>query len=409
MGWFKKDHQRKLYSDKRTQASVWANMPQIHSHSDDEWEVIEVCAEQPSLEDFEILGVVGHGGCAEVYKARCKRTDKVVALKVMEKQVYFDARKLKPEAIMRERDIMVNVANSDFFAKLYTAFQTETQVVLVQEFLPNGDLFHYVQRQPEMRLDEATVQFIAAQLLVGLSSLHERGILYRDLKMENILLDEAFNVKLADFGLSRYLEDARCFSFAGTSHFIAPEMIKRSGYAASVDYWALGILLYGLLTGSHAFGGETIEELFKNIVRDSVEFPNPTPGGSDAPVISPEAQAFVLALLTKNPRDRLMGEDVFAHPWFASVNWADIRGRAARPPPTMDMDFSPKVPAAVKTGTAAMLGKPVAMDKRLSPKQQLAFLNFDYRSEECLDCSSVDDGATSEEPSSREGSSIYIH
>eukprot|EP01063_Lacrimia_lanifica_P027900 TRINITY_DN3981_c0_g1_i1.p1 TRINITY_DN3981_c0_g1~~TRINITY_DN3981_c0_g1_i1.p1 ORF type:complete len:398 (+),score=138.96 TRINITY_DN3981_c0_g1_i1:53-1246(+) len=375
---------------------TWAPMPKIVAYTDDEddWEVVDM-HEAKGLESYDIIGVVGRGASADVYLAHCKCTGREVALKVVDKHVYFGkARKLKPEAIMREREIMVDVGEgccSNYFCALHEAFQTENSVVLAQEYMPRGDLFRYVSQVLEARrakfLDEATVKFFAAQLCCALDSLHAKQIVYRDVKLENILLDENFYIKLSDFGLSRYLkkgggkdgarEDGgdRCKTFAGTSAFIAPEILRGRCYDYSVDWWAAGVLFYGLLTGKFPFWADQERDMYVRIIRKPLLFPDEAHRR-----LSPESISFVSALLRKAPNERLTGEQVFKHPWFHGVDWGTVRDKTLPPPESMCLELPPLEPAAENGGKPC----PRKVDRKevgLSPDQQRAFFDFDYVSE----------------------------
>eukprot|EP01063_Lacrimia_lanifica_P027901 TRINITY_DN3981_c0_g2_i1.p2 TRINITY_DN3981_c0_g2~~TRINITY_DN3981_c0_g2_i1.p2 ORF type:complete len:389 (+),score=136.18 TRINITY_DN3981_c0_g2_i1:67-1233(+) len=349
-----------------------------------EWVMVDV-----GLDSYIIHGVVGRGATADVYRAECKCTGRTVALKVVDKRSYFgnNGRVPNPAAIMREREILQNLQDgweAKHFCALYEAFQTERSVVLVQEYMPRGDLQWYAAHRQQAKqvkfMDEATVKFFAAQLCYALQRLHALHIVYRDLKLENILVDERFRIKLADFGLARYVtegaatmngapgEAGTCRTFAGTAPFMAPEILRGGGYDAAVDWWSAGVVLYGLLTGKFPFWGKGTSSLYRAIVHDGFDFPDDA-----AARLSPECRDFVGALLMKAPCRRLTGGAVFAHPWFRDVSWPAVQNQTLRPPPGMYVD----VPMIQPRSVSEVL-PPRSLNLELSADEQRIFADFDY-------------------------------
>lgn len=176
-------------------------------------------------------------------------TSEVYALKVLEKAVLSKRNLLiKTQA---ERDILERI-ESPFIVKLHYAFQTDAKLYFVMDFCNGGELFTHLRK--DTKFSEKRACFYAAQLVCGLNCLHENGIIYRDLKPENVLLDSEGNLKITDFGLSKQgvqtnKEGEKTYSFCGTPEYLAPEIIKGIGHDKGVDWWSLGALLYEMLCG----------------------------------------------------------------------------------------------------------------------------------------------------------------
>lgn len=200
------------------------------------------------------------------------------------------------------------------------------------EFLNGGDLmFHIVESK---KFSEERARFYAAEILCGLQFLHAEGIIYRDLKLDNVLLDSCGHCKISDFGMCKKItNDGKAQTFCGTPDYIAPEILQGHMYNHSVDFWSYGVLLYEMLTGYSPFHGEDEEELFHAIQHNDVIYPNN---------ITSESIACLKALLEREPSKRLgMKMSPFGsireHPFFAKIDWLKLENKELEPP------FKPKV------------------------------------------------------------------
>ena len=330
-----------------------------------------------SLGDYECLGVIGKGATSTVYCARDTKTHSIVALKVVAKADLANG-KLRKASVTRETRVMRTLAESGsadlspFYTKLHDAFQTEEKVVMVMDFVPTGDLFKYVAEElPDRRLPEDAAKFVTAQLAVALQGMHTQGLVYRDVKMENILVDSELNVVLADFGLARATsDDNRCYTFAGTRRFIAPEVILGEAYGTACDWWSLGVLLFGLLTSKHPFPGVAAEEVMRSVVTREPAYYRHV-----GKTMTPTAADFISRLLTKDPKYRLQGEDVFRHPWFNDVDFFKIVDKTAERPASVTPPT--RVYRPNKCGSFDQIVQADAA-QALTREEQAMFADFDY-------------------------------
>lgn len=197
---------------------------------------------------------------------------------------------------MTERRVLALGSQSPFLARLEATFQTEAHLYFVMEFITGGDLMFHIQKAERFKEPEA--QFMVAEICLGLFFLHEHGIIYRDLKLDNIMFDAQGHIKITDFGLSKegIWGSATTTTFCGTPGYLAPEILHEQPYAQSVDWWSLGVLMYELLVGTSPFEAEDQDELFELIQNADVVYPA---------LVSPAATKCLRGLLERSPSARL--------------------------------------------------------------------------------------------------------
>uniref|UniRef100_A0A8C4MLY8 non-specific serine/threonine protein kinase n=1 Tax=Equus asinus asinus TaxID=83772 RepID=A0A8C4MLY8_EQUAS len=198
--------------------------------------------EKVSVDNFELLKVLGTGAYGKVFlvrKAGGHDAGKLYAMKVLRKAALVQRAKTQ-EHTRTERSVLELVRQAPFLVTLHYAFQTDAKLHLILDYVNGGEMFtHLYQRQ---HFKEAEVRVYGGEIVLALEHLHKLGIIYRDLKLENVLLDSDGHIVLTDFGLKR------TFSFCGTIEYMAPEIIRsKSGHGKAVDWWSLGILLFELL------------------------------------------------------------------------------------------------------------------------------------------------------------------
>ena len=279
-----------------------------------------------SASDFEFVRLLGEGAAGKVFQVKRHKTDKIYAVKVVEKRFVLGDSKRYSQALV-ERQVLVEVRHP-FIVQLHWTFQTRSHLYFVLEFCPGGELYYHLARVG--RFDETAARFYFSEILLGLEYLHARNILHRDLKVENILLDEEGHIRLTDFGVSKVVADEKdkFTSVVGTTEYFPPEMIKEEGYGRPFDYYSLGCVLYFLLTGRLPhYRGDLAEMARMRVKGASIPFPTD---------VSISAQHLCRSLLDRDPVSRLGSnggaEEVRQHQWLKGVDWAKVHKKQYKPP-----------------------------------------------------------------------------
>ncbi|KAG8128851.1 putative Serine-threonine-protein [Naja naja] len=332
-----------------------------------------------TMDDFNFVAVLGRGHFGKVLLSELHRTKELFAIKALKKGDIVARDEV--ESLMCEKRIfeIVTQARHPFLVNLFACFQTPQHVCFVMEYTAGGDLMMHIHTDV---FSEPRATFYAACVVLGLQFLHDHKIVYRDLKLDNLLLDKEGFVKIADFGLCKegmgYAD--RTSTFCGTPEFLAPEVLTDTSYTRAVDWWGLGVLIYEMLVGLSPFPGDDEEEVFDSIVNDEVRYPR---------FLSTEAIGIMRRLLRRNPERRLGSserdaEDVKKHPFFRSIEWEALLARKIKPP------FVPVIKGCEDisnfdeefTAEAAVLTPP-RESRPLTQKEQDSFKDFDYVSSVC--------------------------
>ncbi|CAM1506970.1 Fc.00g066110.m01.CDS01 [Cosmosporella sp. VM-42] len=344
--------------------------------------------------DFDILKLIGKGTFGQVYQVRKKDTQRIYAMKVLQKKVIVQKKEVAHT--VGERNILVRTAMSDspFIVGLKFSFQTPSELYLVTDYMSGGELFWHLQK--EGRFDEKRAKFYIAELILAIQHLHRNDIVYRDLKPENILLDANGHIALCDFGLSKanLTKNDTTNTFCGTTEYLAPEvLLDESGYTKMVDFWSLGVLVFEMCCGWSPFYAEDTQQMYKNIAFGKVRFPRDT--------LSQEGRNFVKGLLNRNPKHRLGAtddaEELKRHAFFGDIDWTLLSKKLISPPfkPKLKSEtdvsyFDPEFTTALdQNGSlnerAAALARGYAASTPLSPSVQANFQGFTFVDESALD------------------------
>ena len=296
----------------------------------------KIASKPLSANDFELLKVLGKGSFGKVLQVRKKDTNRIYAMKVLNKKDIVERQEI--QHTLSERNVLIQAQNP-FLVGLKFSFQTPEKLYLVLDYMNGGELFYHLQN--ETAFSEERAKFYTAELVLALRHLHKYNIVYRDLKPENILLDSNGHVALTDFGLCKenVSFDDTTNTFCGTAEYLAPEVLTGQGYGKAVDWWSLGILFFEMTTGLPPFYSENTNLMYKKILHNKLLFP---PGYSEL------GQSLVRGLLERDPRRRLGGgpsdaTEVQKHPFFAGMDWEKLYKKQYKPP------FKPKVESETDT------------------------------------------------------------
>lgn len=299
------------------------------------------------LKQYEPLKVIGCGGFGHVMVAKHKQTGQLVAIKTLSKKAIATQNQIQHS--LSEKTVLTMCRNHPFIIQIHASFQTIDHLHMVLDYCPGGELFFHLSQVG--RFQEHQAAFYAAEVFLALEHLHRNNIIYRDLKPENVLLDKQGHVRLADFGLSKLGVDdwTLAMTFCGSIEYLAPEVLAlgekltpaqlqqhqnagspRKGYGKAADFWALGCLLFELLTGEPPFySGNNRPKLYSRIMKGSLTFP---------PYVSRDATDLIRGLLTVDPTERLGSRKkghaaVKEHPFFAKfIDWEQLLSHNVRAP-----------------------------------------------------------------------------
>ena len=279
------------------------------------------------VSDFDIIKLLGKGGFGEVYLVQLKKTKNIYALKAIDKKrmLQNDIKKY----VENERKVYERF-HSPFIINFYRAFQSNLYLYLLIENMPNGDLKSYIKKYKTFT--ESEVKLISAQLILALEHLHKQGIIYRDLKPDNILIDSEGYIKLGDFGLCKenIIDNYSSNSFCGSIAYIPPEILNREGHGRAVDWYLLGTVIYELLMSFPPYFtklGKT--QLMHNILGGKLKFYDKQ--------LSDEAVDLIKKLLERNISKRLGSglvdsAEIKEHPFYKGINFDAIYNKQFIPP-----------------------------------------------------------------------------
>ncbi|MBA0829204.1 hypothetical protein Goarm_013823 [Gossypium armourianum] len=297
-----------------------------------------------TFRDFRLLRHIGSGDIGTVYLCRLADVDEkcCYAMKVVDKEVLVMKKKVH-RAEMEKK--ILKMLDHPFLPTLYAEFEASNFSCIVMEYCSGGDLHSLRHKQPQKRFSLNSARFYAAEVLVALEYLHMLGIIYRDLKPENVLVRSDGHIMLSDFDLSLCSDAipaietlaqskpffvaepvaARSRSFVGTHEYVSPEVASGGSHGNAVDWWSFGIFIYEMIYGRTPFAAPSNELTLRNIVKKPLAFPTHSPSS----LLEHHARDLISGLLNKDPNARLGSKrgaaDVKTHPFFKALNFALIR------------------------------------------------------------------------------------
>jgi len=270
-----------------------------------------------TLADFEMMKVLGKGTFGKVMLAKEKGTEELYAIKVLKKSVILQ--KDEVSHTLTENAVLQSTKHP-FLTGLKCSFHTTDLLVFVMEYVNGGELFFHLSR--EKMFSEDRTRFYGAQIAMAITYLHDRGIIYRDLKLENLLLDAKGNIKITDFGLCK--EEIQFGSttatFCGTPEYLAPEVLEDNDYGRAVDWWGVGVVMYEMIVGHLPFYNQNHEVLFDLILHEEIRLPS---------VLGSTAKDLLKNILEKDPKFRLGGgerdgREVMEHYFFFQIDFEKL-------------------------------------------------------------------------------------
>jgi tRNA A-37 threonylcarbamoyl transferase component Bud32 len=275
-----------------------------------------------NLDAFDIIKTIGTGSFGRVHLVKSHANNKYYAMKAIPKQ--HIAKEQQIEHIQEEKRILSEL-HHPLFIQLLGTFQTRTHLFIVTNYAAGGELFAELKKKT--RFENSVARFYAAEVTIALEYLHSKDIIYRDLKPENIMLDVTGHIKLIDLGFAKHVPDVT-YTLCGTPEYMAPEVILSKAYSKSVDWYALGILIYEMICGYPPFNDQDQLQLYKKILSGKIYWPS---------YVNEDANDLIKHLITPDLTERYGNlkngaDDIKGHKWFTDVNWDDIAKLSVTPP-----------------------------------------------------------------------------
>ena len=269
--------------------------------------VIEGYEHEPNLSDFEIKKDLGIGSFGKVYLVNHKKTKAEYALKIIDKTDTFNSR--EKTYFNREVEIM-NKLNHPNIVKLFSHFEDNKNCYFLMQYISHGSAYDLIPKNGKKQENLKLVASIMKNLISAIYYMHNMTpkIVHRDIKAENILLDENKNAYLIDFGWSNYIRnDRKRNTICGTPFYLPPEMVNEKGHDEYADIWCIGVLLFELTNGKVPFEGNDVEEVGNSITNLKIKW---------SPDVNPDAKDLILKILKLNPKERLSIEKILSHKFF---------------------------------------------------------------------------------------------
>jgi len=298
--------------------SCWTEIPSLESDLDWSLEI---------LDDMHCLGV---GEFGSVDCVRRRDTSDCYALKKISKGVYYD-RGIIP-SLLNEKLCLMAVDHS-FIIQLYATLQDKHFCYFVLEHVSGAEFYDHLTKYLKFPINWA--KFYCANVVLAIGHLHSKGIVYRDIKPENLLLDKSGYIKVIDLGFCKFIHGARTHTYCGTIDYLAPEVVNEEGHSYPYDWWCLGVLTYEMVIGRAPFRSDNANETFKKIIAGKVKFPRWIPKEYAA------TKKLIRKFMKLNPGKRLgvneLGvkaglDDIKNHSWFSCIDWKALEAKKMTPP-----------------------------------------------------------------------------
>ncbi len=273
------------------------------------------------LSDFELVRTLGSGTFGRVMLVRYIVTANkpYYAMKIMAKRKVIRANNVRH--VLNEKRILQAV-RFPFIVNYMYHFKDNANIFLVMEYVAGGDMFTHLKRMGKFEEDLAA--FYAAQVGLAFEYLHYVGIVYRDLKPENVVIDKTGYLKITDFGFAKKIDNKKTQTMCGTPEYYAPEIVKNQSYSFSVDWWTLGVLIYEMSYGRPPFRSSNVLKLFQLILDNEVEFPD---------YFSANTKSIIKHLMRKERTKRISSaKELKEHKYFENIEWMQLYRRKKEPP-----------------------------------------------------------------------------
>ncbi|KAK9811495.1 hypothetical protein WJX72_004815 [[Myrmecia] bisecta] len=277
-------------------------------------ELRELNKAYPRLQDLKMLHTLGTGTFGRVRLVHHEDSGSFLALKSLKKAEIVRLKQV--EHVMNERNILAKLQHP-FIVSLHATYSDDARVYMLLDYVVGGELFRHLRKAG--RFPPHATRFYAACIVSAIEYMHSHDIIYRDLKPENLLLDQRGYLKLTDFGFAKKIKD-RTWTLCGTPEYLAPEIIQNKGHSKSVDWWSVGIILFEMLAGYPPFSDENPFGIYRKILNGRITWPRH---------INPPAKDLISRLLQADLTQRLGTlaegpQGVKDHPFFAGFSWDDL-------------------------------------------------------------------------------------
>ena len=340
--------------------------------------------EKQTIREYESLSIIGRGAFGEVHVCREIKTGKIYAVKKIKKDVLLEKNQIIH--IRSEQQFMSKV-KSPWIVDLKASFQEDDYLYLIMEFCQGGDFMNLLIKKDILTEEEA--RFYTAELILAVESIHKLDCIHRDIKPDNILIDKNGHIKLSDFGLAKISEKLvqpqnfknnknrpthqKNYSCVGTAYYVAPEVLKKTGYSEDIDWWSVGVILFEMLVGYAPFCSEKTKDVCYKVLnwKEFLKIP-------DDVIISPEAEDLIAKMV--NDSDKRLGkngvDEIKAHPFFKKIDWNNIRNTKAPFIPDIKNDYDTKY--FDKFDYIEDFYPPI---KKFKKRKDAEFLGYTYREE----------------------------